>query len=129
MTKQTKISGWLLIMTGIIHNSLGVVFGHSTLAEIGRAGFFNAVHPPLWQREAIFWFLAAGFAMMMWGMLILALERVPSSFGWSLFAFTVVGVCVMPVSGFWLVLPQAVYMLRHRPVAKGREATLVPTKA
>jgi hypothetical protein len=35
----------------------------------------------------------------------------PAFLGWSLLAFGLFGAILMPVSGFWAVLPQAVLML------------------
>lgn len=112
MTKQTRISAYLLIATGIIHNTLGVILGSSSLAAIARSGFFHSVDPHF-DRMAIFWFLFAGFGMMMWGQLILSMRAVPRSFAYSLLALCCVGALMMPISGFWLVIPQALYMLRH----------------
>lgn len=109
--KSTKRSAYLLIATGILHNTIGLVFGVSVLADIFRAGLFNTVHPPYYEREAIFWFLFAGFAMMLWGALLLSMSHVPKVFSVGLLVLCVLGAIMMPVSGFWLVIPQAVYML------------------
>jgi len=50
------------------------------------------------------------------GLAIAALEksssrRLPKSIGWSLLAIGVVGVTLMPASGFWLVFPPAIAVL------------------
>jgi Family of unknown function (DUF6463) len=37
--------------------------------------------------------------------------RLPAFLGWSLLALGAAGVILMPVSGFWVVLPQAVMMI------------------
>ncbi|MCB9640565.1 MAG: hypothetical protein H6728_16010 [Myxococcales bacterium] len=114
MTKQTRLSAYLLIATGLIHNALGLVMGFAPLAAIAKAGFFHAVDPHM-DRRAIFWFLFAGFAMMMWGQLVLSMRATPRGFAYSLLALGCVGAFLMPISGFWLVIPQAFYMLRHTP--------------
>ncbi|MEM7734246.1 MAG: DUF6463 family protein [Deinococcota bacterium] len=108
---STKLSAYLLIATGILHNTIGLIFGAGVLADIVRAGLFNTISPPNYDREAIFWFLFAGFAMMLWGALLFHLTHVPKVFGISLLALCILGVIMMPASGFWLVIPQAIYML------------------
>jgi hypothetical protein len=108
---STKLSAYLLIATGVLHNTIGLIFGASVLADIFRSGLFSTVHPPYYEREAIFWFLFAGFAMMLWGALLLNTTYIPKVFSVSLLALCVLGAIMMPVSGFWLVIPQAVYMM------------------
>ncbi len=116
MTTHNKISGRFLIATGILHNIIGVWMGFAILKQIALGGFVNAIDPHF-DRMAIFWFLFSGFAMMMWGQLLFAMTSIPRGFAWSLLVLCIVGAVMMPVSGFWLVIPQALYMLRHpRPV-------------
>ena len=105
-----KTSAYLLIATGILHNLIGFVLGFEVLAGMVRDGLFNSTLVQF-DRQAIFWFLFSGFAMMLWGVLIANLERVPNTFSWSLLILSVLGVIIMPASGFWLVIPQALYML------------------
>lgn len=105
-----KRSAYLLIATGILHNLIGLIFGFEVLSAIAREGFFNTVFMQF-DREAIFWFLFSGFAIILWGVLILQLEHIPRSFSLSLLILSTVGIIIMPLSGFWLVLPQAIYML------------------
>ena len=105
-----KRSAYLLIATGILHNLIGFILGYQVLANIAREGFFNTTFMQF-DREAIFWFLFTGFAVILWGVLMLQLEQIPHSFSWSLLALSIIGIIIMPISGFWLVLPQALYML------------------
>lgn len=106
-----KLSAYLLIATGALHNAIGFIIGASVLGDIASEGFFNTVvmQP---DRNATFWFLFSGFALMLMGLLVLELRRVPKTFAWSLLVLSLIGVILMPASGFWLVLAQAVYMLR-----------------
>ncbi len=112
MSASNKRSGQWLIATGILHNAVGVGMGFDILKKIAWSGFFNAVDPHF-DRMAIFWFLFSGFAIMMWGQLLLSMTTIPRGFAWSLLALSLVGVVMMPASGFWLVLPQALWMLRQ----------------
>lgn len=105
------ISGYLLIATGMIHNTIGILFGHKHLAEIAQAGFFNAVSSDIY-REAIFWFLFSGFLMLLIGQLFLSMRTpIPAAVGWNLLILSIVGAVLMPVSGFWLIIPQAIYII------------------
>ena len=110
MTTTIRRSAYLLIATGIIHNLVGLGVGFQVLAEMLQEGLFNTVHLQF-DREAIFWFLFSGFAMMLWGVLLLSMERIPALFSWSLLGLSVLGAFIMPASGFWLVIPQAIYLL------------------
>ena len=110
-----KISGHLLVAVGVVHNLVGVVFGFGYLAEIAHAGFFNAVEPHF-PRQTVFWFLFTGLLFILIGQVCLWAERrldrpLPAFVGWELLAFSVVGVVLIPVSGFWLVIALALYMI------------------
>ena len=41
------LSGKLLILIGLVHCTVGIVFGHATFAEMIAEGLFNAVEPDL----------------------------------------------------------------------------------
>jgi hypothetical protein len=106
-----KLSGRLLIATGVIHNIVGVLIGYPYLLEMWQAGLWNSVDPHL-GRIAIFWFLLFGFLLMMVGQVLATSTRpVPKAFGWSLLAVSTLSALMMPVSGLWLVIPQAIYLL------------------
>jgi len=57
------------------------------------------------------------------GLAVAELERsspnqLPKAVGWSLLALAIVGVALMPASGFWLVFPPAVAALMRKSNAK-----------
>ena len=106
--------GRLLIGTGVLHGALGIAGFHDTLAELYRDGYLNAVgRDP--KRHAAFWFLTTGGLLIALGQLAHSTQTrtgdVPPSLGWSLLAISVPGVVLMPASGFWLVLGQALLVL------------------
>jgi hypothetical protein len=106
-----KLSGRLLVATGVLHNIVGVLIGYPYMLEMWQAGLWNSVDPHM-SRVAIFWFLLFGFLLMMVGQVIAGYVRpVPKAFGWSLLAMSTLGALMMPISGFWLVIPQALYLL------------------
>jgi hypothetical protein len=128
-----KLSGLLLMATGVLDLLYVLVFHSRQLAAIAQDGFFDAVEldPTQLDRETAFWHLAFGTMVLILGSLVHWAQArtgtLPAFLGWSLLAFGLFGTILMPVSGFWLVLPQAVLML----VVARREATVkaeIPTR-
>ena len=109
--RHARISAYLLLVTGTFHTLIGLVDGYPQFAAMARDGLFGtATASP--EREAIFWFLIAGFGFLLSGLLALGFGRpLPASFGWVLLALGLIGTIFIPVSGFLLVVPQAVYVL------------------
>lgn len=111
MVNHARISAYLLLVTGALHTLTGLVDGYPQLAAMARDGFIKtvAVSPV---REAVFWFLVTGVALMLTGLLALGFERpLPAPFGWGLLVLSVIGTVVLGPSGFLLIIPQAVYIL------------------
>ena len=114
-----RLCGPLLMATGGLHLLVGLFFYAGPLAAIARDGFYNAVTPnlvvPAFDRDAAFWFMLFGVMLLILGALMRwvqgRLGTLPAFLGWSLLALGAVGVVLMPLSGFWLVLPQAVLVL------------------
>ena len=110
--------GLWLIGVSVVHTIFGLVEFSETLAGIVRRGIFNAVGTdPL--TGAVAWFMLFGFALFLAGLSIAELERestrpLPRSLGWALLFVVLVGVVLMPVSGFWLALPPAVSLVGRR---------------
>ena len=113
-----KYSGRLLVATGILHNVVGLLIFSPILGDIARAGFFNSIDPHM-DRNAAFWFLGFGFMLMLMGAAIHWMHEqtgeVPAFMGWALLAIGLIGVMMMPASGFWLAIPQAIVLLRAKP--------------
>lgn len=107
--------GSLLIATAVLHTVVGFILFAVPLADVMRAGVLNAVDPH-YDRAAAIWFLLFGALLWLLGMLaqwsVQQTETLPASFGWGLALMGLVGVLLMPISGFWLVLPQAYIILR-----------------
>jgi hypothetical protein len=113
--KMRRLSGPALVAIGVGHTVVGVTLGYSPLAEIARDGFFNAVEPHF-SRMAVFWFLFSGLAVILLGQLVLWTERrldrpVPAFIGWQLLALSIVTAVFIPVSGAYLVIILALYMI------------------
>lgn len=118
----SKNSGNLLIATGVLHNLIGFVMGWSVLTDIVRSGFINSINEQM-DRNAVFWFLFGGFTMIMLGKLMQdyleADWQLPKWLGLSLLALSLIGCIMMPVSGFWLVVPQAILILNTHKKRRG----------
>lgn len=134
-----RLCGPLLMATGALDVLYVFVFHFRQLAAIAGDGFFNTVDPNVafstFDRETAFWHLMFGAMAIVLGRLIHWSQSragtLPSFLGWSLLAVGVAGVILMPVSGFWAVLPQAVMMILvsrrgdARTVAEGHDARRV----
>jgi len=107
--------GRWLIGVSALHTVYAVAVYGEALASIVKRGVFNTVGTDP-QTAAVAWFVLFGAMLFVCGLAIAALEkssssRFPKSIGWSLLAIGVVGVTLMPVSGFWLVFPPAIAVL------------------
>ncbi len=125
-----RLCGPLLMATSALHLLAGLMFYARPLAAIARDGFFNAVIPnlatPSFDRDAAFWFMFFGVMLLILGGLMHwaqnRLGTLPAFLGWALLALSAAGVILMPVSGFWLVLPQAVLVLAVARQGRSRSA-------
>ena len=124
MKNAWKISGWYLFVVGVIHNAFGVVFFSDILRDLWNAGVINSVSDQF-DRNCAFWFLFSGFLFIYlglhWQEQIRRYQEPLSKFSaWGLTAIVVSGVIIMPVSGFWIVLPLCFIMLHPHYPAKSR---------
>ncbi|MCB9592563.1 MAG: hypothetical protein H6719_07515 [Sandaracinaceae bacterium] len=116
-----KISdGVGLMVIATLHELVGLVAGFSVTVDIARDGVVNALGED-WMRQALFWFHVSGAALFIVGEALRTLERatgsVPRRFGYLTVAIGLVGVVMLPASGFWLVLAWGARMvLRGRRV-------------
>lgn len=105
---------WLMVVAGI-HTVFGLVFFYSTLQQMAAQGFYNTVgEDPL--RGAVVWFLLFGFMLFAFALAVLGLERQTATGCWpalgiGLLLIIVLGIVLMPVSGFWLAFPPAFGLL------------------
>ena len=110
--------GKTLIGIGVVHSIGGLLFFRPTLSILLNEGLFNTitVGGDL-AREAAFWFLFGGFTLMIIGGLVNRLEylgeHLPAFLGWSFAVLTILGVIIMPASGFWLLVLPTIAMIRR----------------
>ncbi len=112
------IGRWLVVVA-TIHTAFAVAVFGGTRTGLVRRGLLDTVgSDPL--TGAVVWFVLFGGVLAIAGLAISALERsaagnVPKSLGWSLLALCVLGVVLMPASGFWLAFPPALAILLRKP--------------
>jgi hypothetical protein len=100
----------------------GVVLPPEVLAEIGGAPLlamrpgFGSADPPNLAALTFFWSISFGLALVGVGLLVREVEGrgqpVPRAVGGLLLAMAAVGAVLVPVSGFWLLLPPAFSVAR-----------------
>ncbi len=111
------IGRWLLGVAAL-HTLFGLVAFPQVLQQLLQLGVFNSVGAdPL--HGAVVWFLlfAAPLALLAW--VITPLERQTEAapllrqVGWGILLFALLGIVLMPASGFWLALPAAIALIRR----------------
>ncbi|AGC42558.1 hypothetical protein MYSTI_01210 [Myxococcus stipitatus DSM 14675] len=113
-------TGTLLMLTGGLHQAVGLMLYREPLLEILRAGVLGTVDD-MSPRASAFWFLVVGWGLMLLGGLARWAERatgrpLPSGFGWALVALGVFCVVPMPETGAWVFFPLgALALYRGRP--------------
>jgi hypothetical protein len=101
--------GKTLFLIGIVHTIVGIAFYKAILGSMVDEGLFGTISiSGDYDRDAAFWFLFAGFMLMIIGALINWFENhnqaVPKFVEWSMTIITIVGIVIMPASGFWLLI-------------------------
>ena len=122
--KQVRISGWLLIATGILHNSLGLFMGLQTLQMMHQAGWIASADPSVvghFRSFALLWFELLGSFWVVLGSMMLSWSRIsmtplPRYLGLVILISALVAAILIPASGAWLLIPQGWYIIRtaHR---------------
>ncbi len=122
--------GRYLIAVAAVHTVAAVVFHGAALAAIASAGFLRTVaaRGDDGGRSLALWFLIAGLMLALVGILVDAIEAgdrpLPRGFGVALLALALAGIAVVPLLGFWLLLPPAVAV-----IARGRRHGGAGTRA
>ena len=121
-----RVSGYLLIVIGVIHVLVGFWICAKPIADIVRNGLFNAISPnifaPNFDREAAFWFMMFALPLFALGQLCFWVQAqgivLPTFLGWNLLAISVIGIFFVPISGFWLLILPAILMVRASSLAR-----------
>ena len=115
MNKIWKYSGIFLFVTGYLHTLVAILIGKNELLQIIRDGFVNALGRD-YALGLAFWFLICGIFLIIFGHVLhhyIKKEQkpAPAFLGYYLLIFSILGCLVVPVSGFWLFIPQALIII------------------
>ena len=109
-----RVTGYWLIAIGIIHIIGNIVYYFEPWSDIVRNGVFNAVDPHF-DRGAAFWMLMLSPFVFTLGQFCFWAEehnvRLPGFMGWNLLITSAFGAFMMPISGFWLLIPPSIFMI------------------
>jgi len=113
--KIWKYSGLLLIITGIFHVVVALFLGGEIYLKIIRDGLINALGDD-YSHQFTFWFFVCGVLLILFGQTLHYYQKreqkpAPLSLGYGMLAFSIFGCIVVPVSGFWLFIPQALIII------------------
>jgi len=113
-----KYSGHFLIITGIIHNLIGLIMGWPILVSMHQESWYASTvldGQMLFDREAIIWFITSGTFWIAFGLTLKKLLAEgfipPSSLGWSFIIIGIALVVIMPVSGAYLFIVQGALLV------------------
>lgn len=113
--KWWKYSGVYLLITGILHCTVSIVsFGH-TYIQIFSDGFMDSIQEDVTKGLALC-FLVCGIFLLLFGKTLhyyIKKEQkpAPSFLGYYMLLFAIVGCLIIPTSGFWLFIPQALIII------------------
>jgi hypothetical protein len=114
---MTQWIGRWLMGVAILHSAIAIAVYHKIILSVWEAGVFNTVvgNPVI---GAVVWSLLFGCVAFIGGLAVNALESasipVPKTVGACLLALAIIGVVLVPVSGFWLLLPVAFTVLTRK---------------
>jgi uncharacterized membrane protein len=110
-----KYSGQYLFLTGILHTIVAIIFGYNAFVETAQQGVINVIGGNI-HLEYSFWFLFCGIVIILFGKLLHVYikqtqQPAPKFLGYSLLVISIIGCILIPLSGFWLFIPQALIIL------------------
>jgi len=113
--KIGKYSGRLLTATGILHTIVMLYFHGSTYVAMIQGGLWDSVGSDALRGAAV-WTFMVGILLILWGETLQSYQNktsrpAPLFIGYGMLAFSVIGCIIMPTSGFWLFIPQAIIIL------------------
>ena len=102
------------MIVAVLHTAFAIVMFGRTYLYIIQRGFFNAVYSE--QAAAAVWFIFFGFLLFICSLLCAEIEKnesfqFPKSVGIALLLTALLGVILMPASGFWLIFPPTIALL------------------
>jgi hypothetical protein len=111
--------GYWLIAVAFIHTVFALIMFADDYKSLYDNGIFNSITSV--QGHAAVWFFLFGQVLFIVGLLVRHYElatdkKIPLSISLNLLLLTIIGVVLMPDSGFWLVFPVVISMLLNKPL-------------
>jgi hypothetical protein len=107
MKRLIPYTGPILIGGSVLHLVVGAIFYAEPLGDILRAGMVNAIGTNA-ARDGALWFMVCGIILLQLGVLVRWTQQrtgtIPPFLGWSMLALSLVGMVLMPASGFGLMI-------------------------
>lgn len=115
MQKKTWIGYWIMLVA-LLHTIASFLFFMPAYQEIWQRGVVNAIGRNLMPALGI-WFLLFGVVLALLGLCVTSLEKHQAydsarTLAVGLFLMSLLGVILMPDSGFWLMFPAAIALYR-----------------
>lgn len=119
------IGRWIVVVS-VLHTAFGAIVFSGDLGQMALAGLWDSIGADA-RAGAVAWFMLSGFFMAALGLAVDALESSANhgnlrATGIVTLLTTIVGIVLMPASGFWLLLPPTVAMLWPKKLPLAREA-------
>jgi hypothetical protein len=113
--KIWRYSGILLAATGVLHTIVALLMMKDEFIGMIQDGLIDSVGENN-ARQSAFWFLLCGIFLLFFGHLLhhyIEREQQPAPLflGYYLLALSIPGCLIVPLSGFWLFIPQALIII------------------
>ena len=113
--KLWKYSGILLSVTGMIHIIVAITQEWNIYKKLFFDGLINSIGNDT-QKALSFWFFIIGVILIIFGQSLqyyINKEQIPAPLflGYTLLTFSIAGCFIVPLSGFWLFIPQALIII------------------
>ncbi len=109
-------NGLFILVIGALHLILGIIKFKTPLYQMFIEGLFNTAIGA--ERGWAVWFIITGVLLVCLGLTIKQLELSnhppPMSLGWVLLFTSIVGIVLIPISGFWILLIPSVRILFNK---------------
>ena len=114
----TAWAGHWMMAVAIVHTVVGAIVFADPLLDIARRGVFDSIERDP-SRGVAFWFLMFGAVIAVLAPALTAIERrgevrVLRATGVGMLLTALLGVVMIPASGFWLAFPPAIGLLMKR---------------
>ncbi len=111
--------GYWLMSVAFIHTAFALIMFSDDYRSLYDNGIINSITSV--QGHAAVWFFLFGQLLFIVGLLVRHYElaadnKIPLSISLNLLLLTIIGVVLMPDSGFWLVFPVVISMLLSKPL-------------